>query len=125
MDWGDELAAAWNAHSPEALISMFAPTIRYTDLPSGLVWEGHAGLRTLFEQTVVFHPDYVFRKESGFSDGRNYAWEWTTTGTTLGAMLSYRGSSFGLDDRGLIIENRDYWNPRDIPGLGGVTVERR
>ena len=60
------------------------------------------------------------REDHGFSDGRHYAWEWTTTGTTLGKMLSYRGASVGtLDDRGRIVENRDYWNPKDIPGIRG------
>jgi hypothetical protein len=119
MDWGDALVAAWNAHSAEALIAMFSPTCRYTDLPSGLVWEGHDGLRELFDQTTAFHPDYTFANTNGFCEERRYAWEWTITGTTLGEMLSYRGVSVGsLDDDGKILENRDYWNPKDIPKLG-------
>jgi hypothetical protein len=32
-------------------------------------------------------------------------------------MFAYRGVSVGtLDHQGLIIENRDCWNPKDIPG---------
>jgi hypothetical protein len=118
MDWGDELVAAWNTHTVEALTSMFAEKCLYTDMPHELSWEGHDGLRKMFDQTVAFHPDYRFTKGGGFSDGRNYALEWTVRGTTLGTMLAYRGVSLGtLDDQGLIIENRDYWNPKDIPGL--------
>jgi hypothetical protein len=102
----------------EALISMFAEECLYTDMPHELSWQGHDGLRNMFDQTIAFHPDYTFLRVGGFSDGRNYALEWTVRGTTLGTMLAYRGASLGtLDDQGLIIENRDYWNPKDIPGL--------
>jgi hypothetical protein len=36
----------------------------------------------------------------------------------MGQHLSYCGVSVGsLDGNGLIVENRDYWNPKDIPSL--------
>jgi hypothetical protein len=120
MDWGDELVSAWNSHDVELLIARFASECSYTDLPSRMTWEGHNGIRALFEQTVTFHPDFRFERISGFCDGRRYAWEWTTSGTTLGQMLTYRGASFGsIDDQGRIVENHDYWNPKDIPRLEG------
>jgi hypothetical protein len=115
---GIELVAAWNTHNVDALVAMFAPDCRYTDVPHGLSWEGHDGIRHMFDLTVDFHPDYQFVLDGGFSDERHYAVEWTISGTTLGQPLRYRGVPVGaLDQQGRIVENRDYWNPKDIPGL--------
>jgi hypothetical protein len=122
MDWGEEYAAAWNTHDVEALVAMFAPACRYTDVPYRMTWEGHDGLRKLFEVNMAFHPDYRLVRRGGFHDDQHYALEWTISGTVSGQEVSYPGVSVGaFDDQGLIVENRDYWNPKDIPSLGATT----
>jgi steroid delta-isomerase-like uncharacterized protein len=119
MDWGEQYEAAWNAHDVEALVALCAPDCRYTDVAFRMTWEGHDGIRQMFQATVEFHPDVEVIRHSGFRDGRNYVWEWTMSGTVAGQWVSYRGISAGtLDEQDRVVEQRDYWNPKDIPSLG-------
>jgi hypothetical protein len=118
MDWGEELITAWNTHEVEPLVAMFAPACRYTDVPYRKTWEGHDGIRELFKVDTEFHPDKRIVRRRGFRDDQHYAYEWTITGTVSGRKVTYSGVSVGaLDAQGLIVENRDYWNPKDIPEL--------
>ena len=119
MDWCDELVAAWNTNEVEALLAMFAPECRYTDVPYRMTWERHDGIRKLFNLDMEFHPDRRMVRRGGFHDDRHYALEWMISGTVSGQQVTYPGCSIGsLDGEGRIVENRDYWNPKDIPSLG-------
>jgi hypothetical protein len=119
MDWCDDFVAASNTHEVEALIAMFAPSCRYTDVPYRTTWEGHDGIRKLFEVDMEFHADKRMVRRDGFHDDQHYALEWMISGTVCGQQVTYPGCSIGsLDGEGRIVENRDYWNPKDIPNLG-------
>jgi hypothetical protein len=121
MDWGEQYAAAWNAHDVEALVAMCAPDCHYIDIPHGMTWEGHDGIRQMFQATVEFHPDVEVLRHSGFRDGHDYVWEWTMSGTVVGQWVSYRGVSVGtLDDQGRVVEQRDFYNPKELPSLAGA-----
>jgi uncharacterized protein (TIGR02246 family) len=77
MDWGEQYAAAWNTHDAEALVALFAPDCRHTDVPFRITYEGHDGIRKMFKATMTFHPDVEVVRSGGFRDGPNFVWEWT------------------------------------------------
>jgi hypothetical protein len=65
MDWGEQYAAAWNAHDVEALVALTAPDCRYTDVAFRTTSEGHEGIRQMFQATIEFHPDVEVIRHSG------------------------------------------------------------
>jgi ketosteroid isomerase-like protein len=123
MDWGEDYIAAWNSQDIEALVAFFATTCRYTDVPHSMSWDGHDGIRKMFDAATAFHPDFEFTLREGFRDDRRYTFEWTCSGTVSGEKLSYEGVSVGvLDSDSRVIEQRDYYNAEDLHAALGPTA---
>jgi hypothetical protein len=118
MEWGEEYLAAWNAHDAETLVAQFAPDCRYLDLSVGLSFVGHDDIRKMYVMTHESSPDFLWEYRGGFRDGNHYVVEFTYVATIAGEKHSTNAVSVGtLDDQGRIVENHDYWNPNDFPGV--------
>jgi hypothetical protein len=122
MEWGEQYASAWNAHTVEALVALHASDCRYTDVPFRTTWEGMGGCGSCIRLRWSSHPDGEIERHGGVRNGQNYVWKWTWSATVAGEWVSYRGVSVGtLDDQDRVVEQRDYWNPKDILSLGATT----
>ena len=116
MEWGAEYLSAWNAHDVEKVVATFAADGRYLDVPRSSSWQGHAGIREMFQITLAHLPDYAFEYRGGFRDGARYAIEWVMSGTNLGNAIRFHGVSVGrLDDQHRIVEHRDYYSMGTAP----------
>lgn len=118
MDWCEEFLDRWNRQDVNALLEITAPKVRWDDVCGCITFDGHDGIRQMFDVTFQVIPDCRFSHDGGFQLGPNYAVEWTMTGTAFGQKFACKGCSVGLlDDQGRILENRDYWNTRTFPGM--------
>jgi hypothetical protein len=121
------------AGSPEGagalaqLLNLMSPGIRYEDVPTGMVFVGHDGVREMSEAAYQWSSDMAFKVLTRQTDGSLYAFEVETTGTNTGAVGSMpatgrpyllRAVSVGsLSPDGLVHEHRDYWD------LGGFLTQ--
>ena len=133
-DWLDRYIDAWLAHpaagAPDGgraldrLLAFMSPDVRYEDVPSSVVFEGHDGVATMCAGAFQMSSDLTFRVTSAQIDGRNFAFENVSTGTNTGAVgpipatgrpLTIRGVAVGVvSGDGLVEHHRDYW---DMAGL--------
>ena len=126
MGFAEDYIAAWNTLDEDTFVGQFAPDGRYTDATMALTYDGEAEIRRMFKSTMEYYQEPRFVFESGFSDDRHYASEWTSITVIDGTEYTTRVVSIGdLDENGKIIENRDYWNPQTVPNGAGTTSARR
>jgi hypothetical protein len=113
-----------NSYDEDRFVGQFAPDGCYTDATMALSYDGESEIRRMFSSTMAYYTDPKFVFESGFSDDRHYAVEWTSISIVEGKEYTTRVVSIGdLDDQGRIIENRDYWNPGTVPNHGDLSAE--
>jgi steroid delta-isomerase-like uncharacterized protein len=128
--WLDPYLDAWVLHAVagtvrgdeelSSLLGFFSPGVRYEDVPSAAVFEGHHGIRQMCEAANQWSSDLEFRVVSRQTDGSMFSFETETSGShssPLGALPAtgrrfvLRGVSVGrVDDDGLVSEHRDYWD---------------
>jgi hypothetical protein len=132
--WLDGYSAAWALHplagSPEGggaleqLLTFMSPSVHYEDVPSGMVYVGHDGVKEMSKGAHEWAPDLAFKVVSRQTDGSMYAFESEATGTNTSAVGSMPATerpflirivSIGtLSSDGLVQEHRDYW---DVAGF--------
>ncbi len=118
MNFVEGFLDRWNRQELNALIEMTAPTVHWDDVSGCISFDGHEGVKQMFDITFSVVPDCRFSHDGGFQLGKQYCVEWTMHGTAFGQQFSCKGASVGvLDDQGRILENRDYWNTRTFPGM--------
>src|SRR3954449_11821858 len=94
-DWLDRYIDAWVDH-PSAgsadggealhrLMAFMSADVRYEDVPSNMVFEGHAGVVEMCAAAFQMSSDFTFEVVSRQTDGRLYAFENIGTGTNTGA----------------------------------------
>jgi len=128
--WLDGYIAAWEVHphagGPDGadelarLIGFMHPAVRYEDVPSATVFEGHAGIAQMCAGAFGMSSDLRFEVVSRQTDGRSFAFESVGRGTSTGAVgplpasggpIVFRGIAVGsLSDDGLVTGHRDYWD---------------
>jgi len=126
----DDYISAWVLHplagSPGGasaladLLGFMSQTVRYEDVPSGMVFLGHEGVREMSEMAFQWSSDIAFTAVSRQTNGSRYAFEVETTGTNTTALgpipatgrpFVLRGVSVGtVSADGLVVEHRDYWD---------------
>jgi hypothetical protein len=144
-EWLDSYIDAWLLHpfaaSPEGgaamarLLGFMSEDVRYEDVPSQTVFEGHDGIAAMCAGAFQMSADLTFEMMSRQTDGRLYAFEATGSGTNTGAIgpipgtglpIVLRGVSVGsVSAHGLVESHRDYWDMAGLlvqlgvmPGLG-------
>jgi steroid delta-isomerase-like uncharacterized protein len=128
--WFDRYVSAWLLHpvagSPEgkgelkALLDCCSPNVRYEDVPTATVFEGHDGMRRICEGAYKWSSDIEPAVVTRQTNGKLFAieTEWRGTNTTALGDLPATGRRFTLrtlsvgsiDDQGLVTEHRDYWD---------------
>jgi hypothetical protein len=109
--------------TPESVAAMLAgahPDIRFSDVNSANVHQGHDGLRTICRLASGGYPDASIRYGDLLFDGTNWSIRWTLSGTRGdGSTFETRGASAGkVGEDGRVIEQTDYWNRGSVHGAG-------
>jgi ketosteroid isomerase-like protein len=127
MSFSEDFIAIYNSRDVERFMALFAPEARYTDMAVMMTFEGIDEIRMMYQYVCVGYGEFAFTYEGGVSDDTGYSIEWTMRGTASdGLEHTTRAMSGGeLDDRGLIVAHRDYWNPTHFPEAGTVPVSLR
>ena len=145
-DWLDQYIDAWLEHpaagSPGGAVSLgrlldfMSEDVRYEDVPSNAVFEGHNGVAAMCAAAFLMSSDFTFEIVSRQTDGDRFAFENVGTGTNTGAVgpipatgrpFVLRGVSIGsVSPNGLVEQHRDYWDMAGflvqlgvLPGPGG------
>lgn len=129
-DWVERYLEAWNSHEGSRVAAFMTADVTYEDLAQGAVYRGHAGVEEYVGGADQWSSDYRFVVVTAQSAGGRYAIEWEMLGTNTGEAgglpptgkpYRIRGVSVGqLDDAGLIVLNRDYWNYADYLAQVGL-----
>jgi len=139
-DWLDRYIDAWLPHpfagSPEGadalqtLLGFMSEDVRYEDVPTHSVFEGHAGIAAMCTGAFQMSSDLTFEIVSRQTDGRMFAFENLGRGTNTGAVgpipatgrpISFRGISVGsISPDGLVEHHRDYWDMAGLLGQLGI-----
>jgi hypothetical protein len=132
--WLDKYLDAWVKHplagGPDGsealkqLVSLMTEDVRYEDVPSHLVWEGHHGVARMCKGAFHLASDLTIDIVSRVTDGRMFAFESLGTGTNTGAVGSTAATDLPIEIRalsigsvssdGLVESHRDYWNIGDL-----------
>ncbi|HVM63859.1 MAG TPA: ester cyclase [Acidimicrobiales bacterium] len=132
--WLDDYISAWVLHpragSPGGadaltdLLKFMSPNVEYKDVPTGLVWVGHDGVKEMSTGAHQWSADLSFTVHTRQTNGSLFALECEVAGTNTGDFGAVRatgrrfalwGVSVGTVSReGLVQEHRDYW---DMPGF--------
>jgi len=109
--------------TPESIADMLAgahPDIRFSDVNSANVHQGHDGIRTICRLASGGYPDAAISYGDLLFDGMNWSIRWTLSGTRGdGSPFETCGASAGrVAQDGRVIEQTDYWNRASIHGFG-------
>jgi hypothetical protein len=128
--WLDRYVDAWLLHALagtpdgggelQTLVKFFAPDATYEDVPSGLVFQGHNGVKEMCEGAHQWSSDLSIKVLTRQTDGSMYCFEAESVGTNTaplgeipatGQRFLLRTVSVGqVDDNELVREHRDYWD---------------
>ncbi len=126
----DRYVGAWLLHplagAPDgegelkALLDCCSPHVRYEDVPTARVFEGHDGIRRMCQGAYNWSSDVEATVLTRQTNGSLFAveTEWRGTNTAAlgdlpatGRRFTLRMVSIGIiDDEGLVTEHRDYWD---------------
>ena len=129
-EWLDSYIEAWAEHPAAGsadggdalhrLMAFMSADVRYEDVPSNAVFEGHAGVAEMCAAAFQMSSDFGFEVVSRQTDGGLYAFESIGTGTNTGAVgpipatgrpFALRGISVGtVSPDGLVERHSDYWD---------------
>lgn len=98
--------------SIEAMVAGAHPDIRFNDVNSANVHEGHEGIRRICALGTGKYADVEVTWGDLLCDGANWSIRWTFAARAPdGTHFSARGASAGrLADDGRVIEQTDYWS---------------
>ena len=144
-DWLDGYIDAWLPHplaggpdgveALERLLGFMSKNVRYEDVPSSSVFEGHHGIAEMCAGAFQMSSDLTFEIVTRQTNGRLYAFEALGTGTNTGAIgpipgtgrpIELRGISVGsISPDGQVESQRDYWDMAGLLVQLGVLPDRR
>jgi steroid delta-isomerase-like uncharacterized protein len=128
--WLDRYIDAWVLHAVAgtvrgegelvSLLKFFSVDVRYEDVPSAAVFEGHDGIRRMCETANQWSSDLEFNVLTRQTDGSMFSFETETVGSNssplgdqpaTGRRFVLRAVAVGrVDDNGVVSEHRDYWD---------------
>lgn len=129
IDPGTALAeqwiAAWNSHSPDKMLSLFADDVVYEDVAFGEVSHGTSELRKFFLSEIEGVPDLELKLQRSDIHNGHGTIEWTFSGTDKGVFktgkkFSVRGVSVIEMRGGKISRNLDFYDSATIMRQVGV-----
>jgi hypothetical protein len=126
----NEYIGAWLVHPKagaedgeaelQTLLNRVSVDIRYEDVPTGSVFQGHQGIRDMCAGAHVWSDDVKISVASRQTDGSYFAIESVVSGSNTGAIggapatgrpFSHPLASVGrFRPDGLVVEHRDYWD---------------
>lgn len=138
--WFNRYVGAWLRHAlagaPDgegelkALLDCCSPDVRYEDVPTAKVFDGHDGIRRMCEGAHNWSSDVEAAVLTRQTNGTLFAveTEWCGTNTAALGDLPATGRRFLLrmvsvgtiDDQGLVTEHRDYWDLASFLAQVGV-----
>jgi steroid delta-isomerase-like uncharacterized protein len=92
----DATYAAWNAHDPDAVASVFAEDAIVREIGNPIEAHGRAAVRDRAAALLVAFPDFHLERTALIVDGTMHADRWIMTGT-------HRGELFGMPPTGRAI----------------------
>lgn len=106
--------------SVEAMVAGADPDIRFSDVNSPNLHQGHDGIRHICGIARGKYPGARIAYRDLLCDGRNWSIRWTLAGQhSDGTTFSCPGASAGaLGDDGKVIEHTDYWNRASLQASG-------
>ena len=140
--WLDRYIDAW-CHHPEAsseegsdamarLLAFMSQDVRYEDVPTGAVFDGHDGIRQMGASALEMSSDMSFEVVHRVSGESSFAFESICSGTNTGSIgplpgsgrrFTFRGVSVGeCSETGFVISQRDYWDLAGLLGQLGVSM---
>ncbi|HXV57886.1 MAG TPA: ester cyclase [Gaiellaceae bacterium] len=126
-------AAAWSAHDPDGLASLFAEDGVYEDVTFQTENHGHHGVSEWATGFLAAFPDLGVEPRSLFLADERAILEWTMGGThrgTLGDMAAtgkrfeVRGVTLFTFRAGLIARCSDYWDLATVQRQLGYVARR-
>jgi predicted ester cyclase len=140
--WLDRYLDAWSSH-PQAgveggeraldeLVAFMSKDVRYEDVASGAVFNGHDGIKEMGAGASQMASDMSFEILQKVSGDSSYAFEAICRGTNTGAIgplpgtgrpFSFRTVSIGeISESGLVTSQRDYFDLLGLLGQLGVSA---
>src|SRR2546426_619696 len=129
MDF-DAYLKAINAHDWDAIVQFMTDDVAYEVVTRGERRQGKSDVRESFSRsTREFSSDFQVEPVRRFATDTDYASEWILKGThdasnaqlpATGKQFAIHGASLGRLERGLIKEQRDYWNEAEFLGQVGL-----
>lgn len=107
--WAGTWARAWPRRDIEAIAALYADTAVHHSTPFRPPGAGLAGIRRYLTDNFLAEQDIECRFGSPIVSRARAAVEWWASWTEHGQELTYAGVSvLRFDDRGRVVEHRDY-----------------
>ena len=111
--------AAWNAHDPDRVASLYSDDVTYEDVAFGLIVHGRAEMRKMAADFFASVPDLKLEIVRNTSMNNAGSVEWVFSGTDVGLYktgkkFSVRGASVYEVRGGKFSSNRDYYDSASI-----------
>lgn len=115
----EQVAALQTSHETDKLLALFAEDATFEDVALGMVADGRANIREMFESIYASMPDYAQTLVSAVADKHRGGAEWIMSGTLTGDFpgLKATGQPFSVRAAaamefryGCISRWTDYWS---------------
>lgn len=98
-----ELVEAWNAHDPERVAALYAPTYEGTDVGEASPQRGPQAVRQRVARYLSAFPDLEFTEQETLVQGQRAALEWTARGTHQGPLMNIPATNRPTEIRGMSV----------------------
>jgi SnoaL-like domain len=72
MPWSEQFIDAFNTHQVEPMQAICSPDIKWEDVSGHIEFEGHDGVKSMVEITLMAVPDCKFTHHGGMQNGNHY-----------------------------------------------------
>ena len=114
------------------LVAFMSDDVRYEDVPTGAVFDGHDGIRQMGAGALEMSSNMSFEVVHRVAGESSFAFESICRGDNTGSIgplpgngahFTFRGVSIGeISEGGLVISQRDYWDLAGLLGQLGVLL---
>jgi hypothetical protein len=109
--WAEVWTRAWPERDAEAIAKLYAEDATYLSYPFRAPDKGIEGVRSYLTRTLGEETDIKCWFGEPVAGGSRAAVEWWACWTEDDEEITMTGTSvLRFDDRGLVVDHRDYWN---------------